>query len=196
MRHPKLRCHASRCSLRPHILPSATPCLRTRRAGAGRRFPSVLGCRWSTARRRPRSAGLHEFCVCRATAMMSLSTPCPASCRPAPGPVIVISPTGLARKMRALVAPSILASGSPAGTASGCTRAVTVPVPSGPENASAATCRSRPPRRGCLAGLLAGDTSDALAGDLFAAELPAEHERGQDHHLGDRVMALYVGGRV
>jgi len=60
--------------------------------------------------------GVYEFRACRrATAMMSLSTPWPAICGPAPGPMIVISSTGLAWKMRALVTPSMLASGSLAG---------------------------------------------------------------------------------
>ena len=80
-----------------------------------------------------------------AVAMMSASTPWPASCGPAPGPAITIWPTGLASKTRALVTPSIRASGSSAGRASGRTRAVTVPAPSGPAKASAATWRTRPP---------------------------------------------------
>ena len=58
--------------------------------------------------------------------MMSASVPWPARCGPAPGPVMVTCPTGVAWKTRALVAPSMPASGSEAGTASGRTRAVTV----------------------------------------------------------------------
>lgn len=65
----------------------------------------------------------------RATVMMSASVPWPARCGPAPGPVMVTCPTGVAWKTRAQVAPSMPASGSPAGTASGRTRTVTVPVP-------------------------------------------------------------------
>jgi hypothetical protein len=47
-----------------------------------------------------------------AIAMTSLNTPCPASCGPAPGPMIVTSPIGLAPQTTALVVPSTFASGS------------------------------------------------------------------------------------
>jgi hypothetical protein len=47
-----------------------------------------------------------------ATAMMSLSTPCPASSGPAPGPMIVTCPTGLASNTTAFAVPSTPASRS------------------------------------------------------------------------------------
>jgi hypothetical protein len=54
---------------------------------------------------------------------------------------------------------------------------------------------SRPARGGAVE-LRSSDVRDPAARDLFASKLPAEYERRQDHHLGHRVMALDIGGRV
>src|SRR5215471_1144800 len=128
--------------------------------------------------------------------MMSLRTPCPASWGPAPGPVTVTRPTGSTSNTTALVVPLTFTSGSSWPANSGCTRAVTLPDPPGPPKLSVATCLMRPPAEAASATSRPVTAGDAAAGDLLAPELPAEDQARQDHHLGDGVVALDVGGRV
>ena len=175
------RCHAQRQASRPA---SFGPDSR----------PSLLA-QSRTGTHRERLAQRISVLVDRAIAMTSLSTPCPASCGPAPGPLIVISPIGLAVHTTALVVPSMFASGSSRPTSSGCTRA-TSPRSAGVGELSVATCLIRPPVDGGPIELGASDVGDPLAGDLRRSKLPAEDEGGEDHHLCHRVVALDVCCRV
>ena len=52
------------------------------------------------------------------------------------------------------------------------------------------------PERSRALELRAGDAGDAAARDLVAPQLPAEHERRQDHHLRDGVVAVDVGAGI
>ena len=126
----------------------------------------------------------------------SLSTPWPASCGPAPGPMIVTSPIGERGRRRRWWFPRCSASGSSRRSSSGSTRAVTV---------SRSVRFGELERRDVLepragrCGLVehrARDVGDPAAGDLLAPKLPAEDERRQDHQLRHRVVALDVRGRV
>ena len=127
--------------------------------------------------------------------MRSLSTPWPASSGPAPGPMIVISPTGLARQTTALAVPSTAASRSSPGSGVGATRA-DVAGSAGPGELK----RPDVPDPGAagrgFVELGPGDSGDSPAGDVLAPQLPAEDDRRDDHQFRYGVVALDIRGRV
>jgi hypothetical protein len=114
------------------------------------------------------AAGGQSLVRDRAIAMRSLNTPCPASCGPAPGPMIVTSPSGSARQTTALLVPSMVASGSSPGTSSGHARS---DVPRSVWLGERERCdvlESRPAGGGPVY-LRASDIGDSAAGDLLAS---------------------------
>lgn len=126
---------------------------------------------------------------------MPLGTPWPASCGPAPGPMMVICPTGLACYASACdaVGPGQRVAGweslglDPGGEG---------PGPAWPGGRERRDVPDPAASQHCLADFLAGDAGDAAAGDLPGGEPAAEDQRREDHHRGGRVMALGVAGRV
>jgi hypothetical protein len=131
----------------------------------------------------------------RATAMRSLRTPCPASSGPAPGPAMVTSPSGSARQTSTLVVPSTSRAGRrpdelgrhAVGHVAGSARLREL------QRRDVLYARAT---RGGAVELRASDVHDAVAGDLLASQLPAEHEPRQDHQLRHGVVALDVGGGI
>ena len=124
--------------------------------------------------------------------MTSLSTPCPASFSPAPGPLMVTSPTGSAVHTTALVVPSMFTSGSSRPTSSGCTRAITSPLPSESGKLSVATCLIRPPAEAARSISERATSVIPWQVTCVGSKLPAEDEGGEDHHLCHCVVPLDV----
>ena len=163
---------------------------------AGRMAPALVGPQaclpggWVVAGLRPsQSLGRHL-----ATAMRSLKTPCPASCGPAPGPVMVPLRSSLPGTPRRWWPPR-QSPADPRARRARAPRERSHRAPPGSENSSVATCfrRPTPGRRGQTP---VERCRRSAAGDLFESKLPAEYKPRQDHHLRHRVMALDICSRV